>query len=70
MNEKQIWNLKKKLCPKSKDPPTAMLDKKGTLLTDNKAIERRAVKVYKQGLAGNNIVDNLVELEKDTKKAL
>ena len=68
MNEKQIWNLKKKLCPKSKDPPTAMLDKKGTLLTDNKAIERRAVKVYKQGLAGNKIVDNLVELEKDTKK--
>ena len=68
MNEKQIWKLKKKICPRSKDPPTAMLDDKGNLLTDNKAIERRAVEVYKQRLTGNKIVDNLTELEKDTNK--
>ena len=68
MSEKQIWKLKKKLCPRSKDPPTAMLDGKGNLLTENKAIERRAIEVYKQRLAGNNIVENLADLEKDTNK--
>lgn len=33
MNSKQIWSLKKTLCPKSQDPPTAMIDRKGNLLT-------------------------------------
>ena len=68
MSEHQIWKLNKKLCPRSKDPPTAMLDGKGNLLTENKAIERRAIEVYKQRLAGNNIVENLADLEKDTNK--
>ena len=45
-----------------------MLDGKGNLLTENKAIERRAIEVYKQRLAGNNIVENLADLEKDTNK--
>ena len=39
MNEKQIWKLKKKLCPRSRDLPTAMIDGKGNLLISNKAIE-------------------------------
>ena len=68
LNEKQIWKLKKKLCPRSTDPPTAMLDKEGNLLTGNKAIERRAVEVYRQRLAGNQMAENLAELEKDSNK--
>ena len=68
MNEKQIWKLKKKLCPRSQDPPTAMIDGKGNLLTSSKAIEERAIEVYKSRLEGNTMVNNLVELEKDTNK--
>ena len=68
MNQKQIWKLKKKLCPRSNDPPTAMLDEKGNLLTSNKAIQKRAVDVYKKRLEGNTMMDNLKELEKDTNK--
>ena len=41
MNGKQIWKLKNKLCPRNKDPPTAMLDDKGNLLTGSKAIEKK-----------------------------
>ena len=58
----------KETLSRSKNPPTDMLDGKGNLLTENKAIERRAIEVYKQRLAGNNIVENLADLEKDTNK--
>ena len=34
MNSKKVWKLKKKLCPKFQDPPAAMLDSKGNLLTE------------------------------------
>ena len=42
MNSKQIWSMKKRICPKSKDPPTAMLDSRGNLLTSDEAIQNRA----------------------------
>ena len=48
MNAKQLWKMKTKLCPNKKDPPTAMLDPKGNLLTSNKAIEELAVQFYKK----------------------
>jgi hypothetical protein len=38
-----LWKLKKKLSPKCRDPPTAMLDRAGNLLTSNEAIEEHAV---------------------------
>ena len=68
MNEKKIWKLKKKLCPRSRDPPTAMLDDQGHLLTDNTDIEKRALEVYKKRLEGNAMVENLKDLETDTNK--
>ena len=55
MNPKQIWTLKKKLCPRSKDPPTAMLDSRGNLLTTDKAIQNRATEVFAQRLESNKI---------------
>ena len=38
--------MKKKLFPKSREPPSAMLDSDGVILTTNKAIERRALEAY------------------------
>ena len=37
MNSKQIWSLKKSLCPKSRDPPTAMLDRMKSFVWANGA---------------------------------
>ena len=66
MNAKAIWKLKKILCPRSKDPPTAILDSYGNLLTENKAIENRALEVYSKILEGNEMREDLKDLEDTT----
>ena len=68
MNSKKLWKLKKKLCPNSRPPPTAMLDSRGNLLTTDQAIERRALEVFENRLEGNEMEDSLKELESDTQK--
>ena len=40
INSHKFWNLKKKICPRSKDPPSAMIDKDGNLLTTPDGIEK------------------------------
>ena len=47
--------MKKRLCPKSKDPPTAMLDGKGNLLLSEKAIQNRANEVFTERLNSNEM---------------
>ena len=39
IDAQKFWKLKKKIFPKSREPPLAMLDKGGNLLTSKKAIE-------------------------------
>ena len=68
LNPNQLWKLKKKLCPESRDPPCAMLDDNGNLLTSNKAIKERAVKLYSKRLEANTIEDNMKDLELETNK--
>ena len=58
MNSKKVWKLKKLLCPKSRDPPAAMLDKGGYLLTENSAIETRAIEVYSERLKPNEMEEH------------
>ena len=42
----KLWSLKKKIFPKSRDPPTAMVDpKSGNLLTTEEKIEEAALNV-------------------------
>ena len=65
-NAKQMWKLKKKICPKFKDPPTAMFDGHGNLLTEDKAIMERGLEVYKKRLEGNQIAEHLEEHESKT----
>ena len=66
VNSKQLWKLKKALFPKSRDPPSAMFDSEGNLLTSNKAIQERALEVFKERLDANEIEANLKDLEDDT----
>ena len=68
MNAKSLWKLKKKLCPKVKEPPTAMLDNKGNLLTSETAIQDRALEVFAKRLENNKIEEPLKDLEVDTNK--
>ena len=51
LNSGNLWNIKKEIFPKCKDPPTAMVDPKtGNLLTSEEKIEEAAINVYKQRL--------------------
>ena len=50
INSEHLWKLKKKLSPKCRDPPTAMLDKAWNLLTSNEAIEELVIQTYTQKL--------------------
>ena len=68
LSSNSLWKLKKKLCPNSTTPPTAMLDKCGHLLTSNEAIEERALEAYKERLSANKMNDNLTNLEKENNK--
>ena len=68
MNLPTIWKLKKKLCPQSQEPPSTFLDSAGNLLTNEKAIENRALEVYTKRLEGNNRIEDLKYLEETTNK--
>ena len=65
INVGKLWKLKKKLSSKCRDPPTAMLDKKGNLITSPKQIEALAVEVFKDRLENRQINDELAELKKN-----
>ena len=54
---------KKKICPKSTDPPSAMLDSHGNILTTDKAIEERALEVYMDRLNKNKMKPHLTHEE-------
>ena len=62
----KLWKLRKKMCPNNRDPPTAMLDKQGNLLTSDESITNRALEVYSERLANNKIKPHLEEFENDT----
>ena len=47
-NSGEQWKLKKKLTPSDYDPPTAMKDADGNLLTEEKDILKEATKHYKK----------------------
>ena len=66
VDAKQMWKLRKKMCPKSRDPPTSILDKHGNLLTSDEAINNRAIEVFTERLENNSIKPHLKDLETDT----
>ena len=69
INSGKLWKLKKKLSPKCRDPPTAMLDKEGNLVTDPERIANIGLEVFKDRLKNRDIKEDLVEL-KDEKNEL
>ena len=64
-NSGKLWQLRKKLCPKSRDPPTAMLDDLGNLVTSPTTIEKLALETYRKRLENRPIKDGLESFQKD-----
>ena len=64
----QVWRLKRRLCPNARDPPSAMTDRKGNILTSSKAIEERALEVLSDRLKPNEMKEDLKDLEDETNK--
>ena len=61
VNSGKLWKLKKKLHKHFPDPPTAMQDSKGKLLTDKEEILEETVKHYEKVLQNRPIKEGLEE---------
>ena len=64
-NSGSLWKLKKKISPKCRDPPTAMFDESGNLVTSQDMIDRLALKTYIERLKNRPIKDNLKNLQSE-----
>ena len=64
-NQTKVWSLKKKLAPKnSVDPPSAMKDKDGNLVTNKSELEELYLNTYVQRLKPNPVKEGLDEIVK------
>ena len=57
--------LKKKLCPRAMDPPTAMIDEHGKLITSAQGVTQLSVKHYSKILENRPMLDKYSKLQKD-----
>ena len=61
----KLWKLRKKLFPKSKDPPTAMCDAAGNLATKEVEIEKTAIETYIKRLSNRPMKPDLENIRKE-----
>ena len=62
-NAGRLWKLKKKLSPKASEPPTAMIDTNGKLITSDEEIKAEAVRHYKNVFKERDITKDLKEFQ-------
>ena len=55
INSNKLWQLKKKLTRKFNESPTAMIDKKGDLITSSKEIKELAIETFSNRLKRNEV---------------
>ena len=60
--------MKKKMCPKAKEPALAKKDKSGNLVTSGEGLKKLYEKTYKERLKHNEIKDNLQSLQENKMK--
>ena len=65
VNAGKLWKLKKKLNPRKKDPPTAMTDPNGNLVTSKSGIEKLAIEHLKKVLGDREINQMLKHIQED-----
>ena len=61
VNAGKLWKLKKRLRGIVTEPPTAMLDSRGNLVTTSSAIEALTMEMYQDRLKAHNIKEHLTE---------
>ena len=59
VNATKLWQLKRKLRGIALEPPTAMIDSKGNLVTTSKSIEALTMEVFIDRLTSHIVKDNL-----------
>ena len=67
-NPGHLWKLKKKLSSGQNDPPTAMKDEDGNLLTSEEEIKNEALKHYKKVFEDKAIDEDLTDQEVEREK--
>ena len=65
----ELWKLKKHMCPHSREPPIAMSDEEGNLVTNATKLKDMAVKAYQERLRNRPIKEGMEEI-KDAKENL
>ena len=56
MNSQKMWQMRKKFCPRSHDPPS--VTKEGILLTKDKEIEDEATKEFTERLDNSEMKEH------------
>ena len=59
----KMWSVKRKLFPKSGDPPTVKKDKLGNLITDTTGLKNLYKETYKDRLSHKEISPELSDLK-------
>ena len=62
LNSGKLWKLRKKMFPRSRDPPTAMMDSDGNLVTSETEIQNIALETYQKRLQNRPMREELSEL--------
>ena len=62
-NSNRMWKMKKQLFPNCQDPPTAVLDSQGNLITDSKGILLRFQEEFSYRLRNRDIDEGLEDLK-------
>ena len=63
INTQRFWKLKKKLCPKIREPPSAKLDSNGKLITSKDEINKLYVETYKSRLQPRKIKKEMEDMK-------
>ena len=64
-NSGKLWKLKKKLSPNTSEPPSAMEDSEGNVLTSEEDILSEAVKHYKAVFEPQQMTEDLKDIQKE-----
>ena len=64
----KLWSLKKQMCPRIRDPPTAMKGEDGKLVTDVEKIKEMAVKAYEERLRNRPIKEGMEDMRSSKEK--
>ena len=64
-NSGKLWRLRKKLFPRSRDPPTQIFDQDGNIITNPEKIQDLALDMYKKRLENRKIKEKFEHIQEE-----